>query len=439
MSRRGAIRESWSQRQASPAKLAPLADRQSRQRLWRRRRSGDAGTVNRVRRIVQVTAVILLGVMIAGLLALFLLPLARPLAFAAVLAIACAPLQRLMLGVTRGRQGLAALLVTFIVILVGIVPIVFLGSALVSEAAKAYEGLRAHVVSGELRQRVDSFVANSRAVLPGHMAEDAARLIEHAVDDIGASSLRVISERLGGWLNAALENLPGLMLALVIMLLSLFIFLREGKQWIAGLKDAVPLPPGFHDLLASRLRDTTRAVVQGMFIAAIAQSLLLGLGFKLFGLPLPVLFGAACFFASLLPYVGTATIWIPASLWLWLGQDDPARAAGLFVYGALLVSSIDNVLTPLVVGGGARLPAYAMFLAIIGGLLALGPLGLFLGPMVFAVAFAAVGAYRELVTVTHQGSTDTYGRRSRPRVGLANPRGRRSRPRVGLANPRDRR
>src|SRR6185503_3219853 len=158
------------------------------------------------------------------------------------------------------------------------------------------------------------------------------------------------------------------------------------------------LPPELRDLVGTRLRDTTRAVVHGMLLAAVSQALMLGAGFWIFGVPLPVLFGVAGFFVSLVPFVGAAMIWLPACLWLWLGHDDPVRAAGLFAYGAVLVSWVDNLIAPLVIGNDTRLPAYAMLLAILGGLYALGPLGLFIGPAVFAVGIAAADAYRGTVT-----------------------------------------
>ncbi|MEK7475421.1 MAG: AI-2E family transporter [Candidatus Coatesbacteria bacterium] len=377
-----------------------------------RRRAGDPGMGNRVRQVVRIGGTVLLGTIIGGLLVLCLMPLIQPLAFAAILAIACAPLMGPARWLTRGKQGLAALLITGVVAVIGVVPAAYLGSALTVEAGKAYEGLRGRVESGELKRRIDEAVASTRAILPPQMAKDATHRIEMVIGDVSTAGLRVVSLRLLAWLSAALENLPILALDLAVMMLSLFIFLRDGKDWIAGWNNAVPLPPAFRNLLESRVRDTTVAVVHGMFIAALAQSVLVGIGFKLFGVPLPVLFGTAGFFASLIPYIGVAVLWIPACFWLWITQDSLARAAGLFAYGIILVSSIDNIVKPIVIGEGARLPAYAMFIAIMGGIFAMGPLGLFLGPVVFAVAFAAISTYRDMVRATSRRKDAATARRS---------------------------
>lgn len=353
-----------------------------------------------MRWIFRVGGTAALGAGLLALLVWMLWPFAQPLVWAGMLAIVVSPLHRAILKRVPRWDGVSAFLVTGLVALIFVGPAALLGSALTVEAGKAYEGMKAQMDGGGLQRMAQRVAAVPRALMSGPMAEDAALRIEGAVNRFASSLLHVVSERLMKGLNAAFENFAGLMLDLIVVVLSIFIFLRDGRKWTDAWEDTVPLPPVFRHLLMKRLRDTTRSVVHVMFVAAAAQGVLLGLGFLFFGVPLPVLLGVIGFFASLIPYVGAATVWIPASLWLWMAEDAPGRAAGLFVYGTVFVSMVDNVLAPIMIGSGARMPAYAMFLGIIGGMLAMGPLGMFLGPVVFAMAISAGGAWRELVALT---------------------------------------
>jgi len=112
-----------------------------------------------------------------------------------------------------------------------------------------------------------------------------------------------------------------------------------------------------------------------------------GVGFALFGVPSPVALGALTFVASFIP-AGPALLWAGAAIWLLVGGHTTA-AIGIAVYGLLLISSIDNVLRPVLISGG-QVPIHflVVFFGVLGGLAAFGMLGLFLGPVLLSVTFA---------------------------------------------------
>ena len=131
---------------------------------------------------------------------------------------------------------------------------------------------------------------------------------------------------------------------------------------------------------------TVRAVVFGIVLTALAQGLLAGLGYWVAGVTAPVLWGVITALVSLIPFVGPV-VWIGLSLGL-LAHGETQAALGLFLWGALVVSWVDNLIRPLVISGPTRIPFLLVFLGVLGGLNAFGLIGLFLGPALLAVSVA---------------------------------------------------
>ncbi len=131
---------------------------------------------------------------------------------------------------------------------------------------------------------------------------------------------------------------------------------------------------------------TVRAVVFGIVLTALAQGALAGLGYWVAGIAAPVLWGVITALVSLIPFVGPV-VWIGLSLNL-LAHGDTQAALGLFLWGALVVSWVDNLIRPLVISGPTRIPFLLVFLGVLGGLNAFGLIGLFLGPVLLAVSVA---------------------------------------------------
>jgi len=131
---------------------------------------------------------------------------------------------------------------------------------------------------------------------------------------------------------------------------------------------------------------TVRAVVFGIVLTALAQGLLAGLGYWVAGVAAPALWGVITALVSLIPFLGPV-VWIGLSLGL-LAQGETQAAVGLFLWGALVVSWVDNLIRPLVISGPTRIPFLLVFLGVLGGLNAFGLIGLFLGPVLLAVAVA---------------------------------------------------
>jgi len=209
----------------------------------------------------------------------------------------------------------------------------------------------------------------------------------------------VDTEQLHGWLMSGLQALlQGLvavsgafvvgalnaLVALAIMLFLLFFFLRDGERMLATAVRLIPMRPARRGELVDHVAAVTRAVVFGSLLTALVQGVLVGIGFALVGLPSPVVFGAIAAVASLIPFVGTALVWVPAVAVLFL-QGRWVAALFLAAWSVAVVSSADNVVRPLFISGRAQISTLPVFLGLLGGVTAFGPIGLVVGPVVVAL------------------------------------------------------
>jgi len=150
----------------------------------------------------------------------------------------------------------------------------------------------------------------------------------------------------------------------------------------------VPLEEKEKARLFRHLASVTRALVYGTGVTALVQGALVGMGFAAVGLPSPVVFGVLAALAALIPVAGTPVIWAPAVVAL-AAQDRWTAALILLAWGGF-VTTIDNFLRPWLVSGRAEIGAVTVFIGVLGGLAAFGPIGLVLGPLVLTLAIALV-------------------------------------------------
>jgi predicted PurR-regulated permease PerM len=134
--------------------------------------------------------------------------------------------------------------------------------------------------------------------------------------------------------------------------------------------------------------DTVRGVIYGILGTAIVQAFVAGLGFWIAGVPGAVLLSVLTFFFAVIPF-GPPLIWIPASLWLFT-QGEPGFGVFLALWGLLAISSVDNFLRPFLISQGSKMPFILIFCGVIGGALAFGLVGVFLGPTLLAVGFRLI-------------------------------------------------
>jgi predicted PurR-regulated permease PerM len=321
--------------------------------------------------------------LLASALFLILRPFLVPILWSMLLALLLFPAQQALARRLGGRHALTALCLTLLTAVVLIAPLPLLALAFASQAKDLFG-------RGQ-RMVADSGISGAGDLLDIPIVSRAIRW--------ASSVAPVDAEQLHGWLMSGLQTLlQGLvavsgafvvgalnaLVALAIMLFLLFFFLRDGEQMLATAVRLIPMRPARRGELVDHVAAVTRAVVFGSLLTALVQGVLVGIGFALVGLPSPVVFGAIAAVASLIPFVGTALVWVPAVGVLFL-QGRWVAALVLAVWSVAVVSSADNVVRPLFISGRAQISTLPVFLGLLGGVTAFGPIGLVVGPVVVAL------------------------------------------------------
>ncbi|PYN34393.1 MAG: AI-2E family transporter [Candidatus Rokuibacteriota bacterium] len=306
-------------------------------------------------------------------------PFLVPIAWAAILAYASWPLHARIDRVLRGRAGLSAFAMTALMILVVVVPAVLVTGALVVELQRAYEGLRGWLAGGP-----EAFTTALRGI--PRVGPRVAESIQGLVADPAQMQQWVLARTglLVGLVATTAGDLGRAALDAILTLLTLFFFYRHGAELVPQIHGAARRLAGGHvDTLVHTLGETVRAVMYGTLSTALTQALLLALGAWVIGLGSPVLLGAVTGLLALTP-IGPPLVYVPATIWL-LVQGRIVGGLIFLGWGIFAVSMVDNVIKSWFLSGAARIPFLLGFFGVLGGLLAFGPLGLFVGPVAIAL------------------------------------------------------
>jgi len=302
-------------------------------------------------------------------------PFLQPLGWAAVFAIMLAPVQRRL--ARRIGAGWAALVLTFAAAVSLVGPAVALLSVLVREVAQITGYIQEAGLIAETPARLDAWWEALRARVPLALPDDPSALVGEAVQRVGGA----VAARAG----AVLQNVASFLFSLVVMLFALFFFLRDGPAIGAAIRELLPFSGPRRDRLVTQTRDLVVASVGAGLAVAAVQGVLGGLAFALLGFSAPVLWGVTMGFASLLPVVGSALVWLPAAVWLVLA-GELARGLVLLAVGAGIIGMVDNVLRPVLLSGRTTVNGLVIFIGLLGGAAAFGFIGLVLGPVVLVAA-----------------------------------------------------
>jgi predicted PurR-regulated permease PerM len=183
-----------------------------------------------------------------------------------------------------------------------------------------------------------------------------------------------------------LKLIGKILFGILIMIAALFFFLAEGQKMVEALIRISPLEEQHVRELVAEFVRACRAIVSASLLSAVVQGFLAGIGFYVAGLRGSVaMLSLLTMVLSLVPFAGAAAVWIPTALYLYFYEGNLWAAVGVALYGALIISTSDNFIKPLVLAGQSNLHPLLALLSVLGGLQALGPIGIVVGPM--AVVF----------------------------------------------------
>ncbi|MEM1124105.1 MAG: AI-2E family transporter [Bacteroidota bacterium] len=278
----------------------------------------------------------------------------------------------------RGRHNLAATLTLLFILLIVILPVLFIGSSLVSESIYYYE----KVESGEID--LQGTVEEIRTNLPVSLERFKKYGFDLERAKEGLNTLLTNGSQIAASQALKLtQNFFSFFLQFSIMLYVLFFFLRDGKQLIEGIIWVLPIGDEKERALIQRFESVARATVKGSLLVAILQGVIGGILFWAVGIPAAMLWGVVMIFLSLLP-IGSTIVWLPAAIIL-IFQGAVGKGIAVLVVGSLVIGLADNILRPRLVGQDTKMPDYLILIATLGGISWFGISGFVIGPIIAAL------------------------------------------------------
>ncbi|HJU05966.1 MAG TPA: AI-2E family transporter [Nitrospiraceae bacterium] len=344
------------------------------------------------------------GIFSVTFIALFLLllyalglifsPFIMPILWAAILAKMAYPLYQGLHRYLGNRENIAAGILTFAVLALAVAPAAYIVVLLIQESISAYEQIVEWAKTGGVKQ-TGEYISHL-PIIGKYSQEWIGRLVVSHKEFEGSivEGGKVVSGFLLAQAGDIAKNAVAFITDFLVMLFTLFFLFRDGDKLYERLYRSVPLDDAHKATLFDRLNTTVTAVVRGTLLTAIAQGAVAGLTYWLLGVPFPVFLGAISAVLSLLPFGGTFLVWGPVAVYLFM-TDAVWKGFVMIAVGGGLVGIMDNIIQPLLIGSGAELPVLFLFFASIGGLAYFGFIGLFLGPILLAIAIAAYRIYEE--------------------------------------------
>ena len=272
----------------------------------------------------------------------------------------------------------SALLTIAIILIVVLAPLVFLSIQVFQEGRDFYYSVLGNRDLGAWTQWI-----------PERFHSEASTYIQQG--------LVWLLEHIGVLFSSA----ANVIFTLFISMIALFYLFKDGGRLKARLAEFSPLSDHFDQDIMMKLQTTVSSVIRGVIVVAVAQALLAGIGFAIFGIPNPALWGTLAMLAAFIPGIGTALVMIPAVLYLLL-TGHVGAGIGLAIWGSVVVGLVDNFLSPLLVGRGVKIHSFLILLSVLGGLALFGPIGFLLGPLVLSFLFALLDIYPVLLLKEHE-------------------------------------
>ncbi len=308
-------------------------------------------------------------------------PYIAPIFLAAIIAIVCHPFYKRLLKFFGEKKSLTSVVAVLIVLGAILIPSVFIGIALYKEATAFYfhissaqtsnEGMLS-VITNFFEKRVSVFAPGISINIGEYLQKLTSWTVEH-LDNLFSSFFSIL-------------------IGLLLMIVSLFYFLKDGDRIVNRLVSLSPLADSYDEQIMKKVGLSINSIVRGSLIIALIKGILTAIGFVIFSIPNPILWGTVSALASLVPVIGSSIVVVPAILYLF-AAGSYFNLIGFAVWGIVFIGLSDNVLTPLLLKKGMKIHPFLILLSVFGGLGLFGPIGFIAGPVALSLLFALFEIY----------------------------------------------
>lgn len=320
-------------------------------------------------------------------------PFFRAIFWSGILAYAFFPLYVKFRKAMGPRETLAALVMTLLIFLMVVPPVVILLGNLIKEAVELYQMATTYVREGNLEKLIDQ-IRSLGFVQKIEVQVLQWEPLKQSVTDWLLRTTRSIGNFAAFQATNLTKNFFLIALNMIFMTFLLFIFLKDGEKIYQFFYEIAPLEEKNKRSIFRQINDTFAAVIRGQLLTSLTQAVVAGIAFWVLGLPAPLFFAAMSFLVALIPVIGASGIWLPLVLFLVISEQY-TKAIILFVFGTFVISLIDNLMKPALIGEKTKLPYFLLFFGILGGLKLYGLMGIFVAPVILSLFFALIKIYQE--------------------------------------------
>jgi predicted PurR-regulated permease PerM len=309
-------------------------------------------------------------------------PFLAAILFAAAVVISSWPMYLFLLNRMKGRRSLAALTLTLTLLLLVILPIALVAYNLADDVGRFYDQIKVAVDTG----KVEPPAWLRKLPLFGETVDRVVRETMSSREQMMDLAKRMLDPARQFLLNGGIVLGMGVAQMSLAAFVAFFLY-RDGHALLRSTRVAMDRIIGDNaEKVAVTVSHTVRGVMYGLLGTALAQALVAALGFVIAGVPGVLLLGFATFVMSLVP-VGPPIIWGGAAIWLF-NEGRTGWGVFMLVWGLVLISGVDNVVKPMLISRGSDLPFLLVLLGVLGGVIAFGFVGLFIGPVLLAVGYS---------------------------------------------------
>ena len=286
------------------------------------------------------------------------------------------------------KKGLPSWLSSFItvffftILLLG--PLLGIGAIVFNQSQDVYNSF---AKDGNISMLIDSVDDTINNMLPSGVTFDTKQKVSDFILFLSNNIAEIFSSTLSAFFS------------FFLMLLAIFYFLKDGIRWKKILIILSPLSDTDDRKIIDRLKKSVNGVMRGYLLISVIQGLLMSFGLWLFGVPNAALWGVVAAVASLIPMIGTAFVSVPAIIFLFI-TGNIASAFGLLVWSLAVVSSIDNLLNPIVISNKINIHPLFVLFSVLGGISLLGPVGVLIGPLTLSLLYTLISIYKNEFQIT---------------------------------------
>ena len=314
------------------------------------------------------TLIILVTISLLVLAFLIIRPIILAILFGVVLAYIFRPLYLFIHKKIKSPTA-CAFIVVFGLIIIILIPIILLMPILTKQLVETYLSIQkidlANIIKEVLPSFFDSFSSSADFVVA------TSNFTTRIANSIFTS------------IQGLIFNLPSILLQLVVVLFTFFFGLRDHDEIKTYILSVSPFTKDIQDKFYNKFKEVTNSIIYGQLIVGIAQGIIAGVGYFIFGVPNALLATILTMLVGIIPVIGPWLVWIPIDLYLFASGNTGA-AIGLLIYGLLIINWIDTIIRPLVVSRMAKMNSALALIGMVGGLYMFGILGLILGPLILA-------------------------------------------------------